>query len=222
MSAFTYRASLSRERDTYDDLDPYYTPRPLVRVISKRQHVDVYSDDDYDDYPYASNYRPSQPSRALAIRQPSQLEKYNIWSDKDTYRYRSQTPPDDEDKHQDCTIRYKYTTVRPSHSRHHSPVRSDPGEDHEYGMKVTATFTRPKSSHGPSSSLTQKAMHWPGEIFKRREKYDDERCETKEKERGEAWWQDEEPAARETTVRYRRIKRTRTDEWKPLSGWRKY
>ncbi|KAF1951654.1 hypothetical protein CC80DRAFT_519180 [Byssothecium circinans] len=223
MSSFTYHTSRVREIDPYDN-DPYYS-RPLTRSTSKRQRIDIY-DDDHDDYPYSSSHAKSQ---ALTIRQPSQLEKYNVWSyPKDSHSHRhhrhdSHAPSDDDDEDDSRTIRYKCITVRPSYSRHHSPIRSDPEEDRdrEYQLKVKATFTRPKSSHGASSSSTQKAMHWPGDMFKRREKFEDERWETREKERGEVWWDEERPASREKTVRYRKVKRTRTDEWKPLSGFRR-
>ena len=48
---------------------------------------------------------------------------------------------------------------------------------------------------------------------------EDEDWETRERERRDSVFDDE--PVREKTVRFRRIKRTRTDEWKPLSGWRR-
>lgn len=210
MSYLNYYSTRSRERDPYDD-DLYY--RPLVRVNSKRQRADIYDDDEYDDYPYSSSHKPSKPSRALTIRQPSQLEKYNVWSypkssDKSRDKYRS----DDDDD--DRTYRYKYTTTR--YSPRHSHSDDDDDREREFRLKVKTTFGRPKSSH----SSSHKASVWSGDLFKRREKWEGEDWESREREKHNSFW-DDEPQLKERTVRYRRIKRTRTDEWKPLSGWRR-
>ncbi|KAF2691712.1 hypothetical protein K458DRAFT_398135 [Lentithecium fluviatile CBS 122367] len=211
-----YQSTRTRERDPYDSES--YHSRPLVRRNSKRQRVEIFDDDECDDYPYSSSHKPSKPSRALTIRQPSQLEKYNVWShpkhsEKEHHHRRSASSDRDDDR----TIRYKYTTTRyePSHTHAHSDDESD--REREFRLKVKATFGRPKSSH----SSSHKVMAWPGEVFKRREKFVDEDWESRERERNGEWWDENEPQLTERTVRYRKIKRTRTDEWKPLSGWRR-
>jgi hypothetical protein len=229
MSSFTYHDTRTRDYDNpYTTDSPTYHPRSLIRRNSKRQRVDLFDDknddDEYDDYPYSSSH--NKPSRALTIRQPTQLEKYNVWSSpkpaehnrrgrrSHSYSYSDE----EEDEHDASSVRYRYVTPRRSHSRHHSD--DDDRADREYRLNVRATFSQPKSSHG-----SQKATHWPSDLFKRREKYEHERWETKEKDRRgnetAAFWENEQPALKEKTVRYRRIKRTRTDEWKPLSGWRR-
>ena len=197
-----------RERSPYVmDSDPYYS-RPLVRRNSKRQRVDLYDDDEYDDYPYASSAKPSKPSRALTIRQPSQLEKFNVWSYPSSHDDRHHEPDEHDHGHG-----YKYT------QKHYvsRPSASDDEDEREFRLKVKATLSRPKSSH----SRFEKAMVWPGELFKRREKWEGVEWDTKERERRGSFW-DDEPQLKERTIKYRKIKRTRTDEWKPLSGFRRF
>ena len=211
MSYLRYQSARTNERDPYDS-DSYY-PRPLVRRNSKRQRVSIYDDDECDDYPYTLSHKPSKPSRALTIRQPSQIEKYNIWSrpkhsSVEHHRHHSSDHEDDDDH----TVRYKYTTTR-----YAQPDDDESDREREFRLKVKATFGRPRSSH----SSSQKMAAWPGEAFKRREKFVDENWESRERERRGEWWDEPEPQLKERTVTYRRIKRTRTDEWKPLSGWRR-
>ncbi|KAJ4286439.1 hypothetical protein N0V90_013139 [Kalmusia sp. IMI 367209] len=215
MAYVQYRST--RERSPiFDDEDLYYT-RPLVRRNSKRARADLYDDDEFDDYPYSNNK--SKPSRALTIRQPSQIEKYNVWSrpsaSKHGSKYYSKDTSDD-DNDQDRTVRYKYTTTRYSPvSRSRSDDEDERDREREFRLKVKATFGRPKSSH----SSERKAMAWSGDLFRRKEKWENEDWETRERERRDSVFDDE--PVREKTVRFRRIKRTRTDEWKPLSGWRR-
>src|SRR5687768_5382455 len=104
-----YTRERSRERfPTVPDSDFY--ARPLVRRNSKRQRVDLYDDDEHDDYPYST--KPVQPSRALTIRQPTQLEKYNVWSPThDTRAHDHHYKSDDYDYDTDNTRRFKYTTT---------------------------------------------------------------------------------------------------------------
>jgi hypothetical protein len=211
MSYLRYQSSRTRERDPYDS--DYFSPRPLVRTNSKRQRADIYDDDEYDDYPYTSSHKSIKPSRALTIRQPSQIEKYNVWShpkhsSPDQHR-RHVSDHDDDDDH---TVRYKYTTTR-----YAQPSDDESDREREFRLKVKATFGRPRSSHSSSHKVTA----LPGGILKRREKYEDEGWESRERERRGEWWDEQEPQLKERTVTYRRIKRTRTDEWKPLSGWRR-
>ena len=219
MTYVSYHSSRVRDRSPlYDDDEDFYSTRRLVRTNSKRAREDIYDDDEYDDYPYSNK---PKPSRALTIRQPSQLEKYNIWSRP------SASPPkytpvkyypkasDDEDE-ETRTVRYKYTTAR------HVPVRHSHSDDEddrerEFRLKVKATFGRPKSSHASE----HKAMAWTSDMFRRKDKWVDEEWETKERERGRHDCFFEEEPVKEKTVRFHRVKRTRTDEWKPLSGWRR-
>ncbi|KAJ4357508.1 uncharacterized protein N0V89_002084 [Didymosphaeria variabile] len=218
MDSLYYRNSRVRERSPlFNDNEDFYSSRRLVRTNSKRARADLYDDDEYDDYPYSHNQ--AKPSRALTIRQPSQLEKYNVWS-----RPSSSSPKHtssryykaSEDEDDDRTVRYKYTTTRHSPGAH-SQSRSDEENDREreFRLKVKATFSRPKSSH----SSERKAMAWSGDMFRRKEKWVDEDWETRERSRRDSIF-DEEPM-KEKTVRFHRVKRTRTDEWKPLSGFRR-
>jgi hypothetical protein len=220
----------TRERSTVPDSDFY--ARPLVRRNSKRQRVDLYDDDEHDDYPYST--KPVQPSRALTIRQPTQLEKYNVWSypspTHDTRAHDHHYKSDDYDYDTDTTRRFKYTTTT---DRTYTPRRpvvlpsDDEDEDrhaHEFRLKVKASFGRPKASLSRSNSYSahaHKAMAWSGDLFKRRERWEDTEWETKERRGAETrgFWDDEPKVEKE--VRFRQMKRTRTDEWKPLSGFRR-
>jgi hypothetical protein len=218
MSYLHYHTSRTRERDN-DNSDPFYS-RPLVRRDSKRQRADIYDDDEYDDYPYALSNKPSKPSRALTIRQPTQLEKYNVWShpkhsEKEHHHHHRHSSDNDDD---DRAIRYKYTYAQPSHMHAHVHQPDDESDrEREFRLKIRATFGRSK----PSRSSSHRAMAWPGELFKRREKFENEDWESRERERSGEWWDEQEPQLKERTVTYRRVKRTRTDEWRPLSGWRR-
>jgi hypothetical protein len=241
MSYLHYTRERSRDRfPTVPDSDFY--ARPLVRRNSKRQRVDLYSDDEYDDYPYTTKaVQPTKPSRALTIRQPTQLEKYNVWSypspTHDTRAHDRHYKSGDYDYDTDSPRRFKYTTT--TERKHYTPRRAivlpsdDEDEDdnrheREFKLKVKASFGRPKASLSRSNSFSanaynqsQKAMAWTGDLFKRREKWEDTAWETKERRGAETrgFWEDEPKAAKE--VRFRQIKRTRTNEWKPLSGFRR-
>lgn len=219
MNNLYYHSSRTRERSPlFDDDEDFYASRRLVRTNSKRARADIYDDDEYDDYPYSNNK--AKPSRALTIRQPSQLEKYNVWSRPSSSspkhtssKYYSKASDDEDDDHK---VRYKYTTTRYSPARH---SRSDDEDDREreFRLKVKATFGRPRSSH----SSERKAMVWPSDVFRRKDKWIDEEWSTRERERGRRdSFFDDEPV-KEKTVRFHRVKRTRTDEWKPLSGFRR-
>ncbi|ORY05299.1 hypothetical protein BCR34DRAFT_48193 [Clohesyomyces aquaticus] len=200
--AYYYQNHKERSRSREAE-DPYYS-QPLVRRNSKRQRVDIYDDDEFDDYPYPSPAKPAKPSRSLTIRQPTQLEKYNVWSEPVSHY-------DYHDYQRESDDRARYKTTRKTYVTR--PYESD--DETRFDFKVKATVRRPSSSHA------MKAMAWTGDMFKRKEKWVDEDWETKEKERRDSFW-DDEPKLKERTTRYRKIKRTRTDEWKPLSGFRHF
>ncbi|KAH6129290.1 hypothetical protein HBI69_001810 [Parastagonospora nodorum] len=199
--------------------------RSIIRRDTKRSRFITLTDDEddgHDDYPYSASHRPVKPSRALTIRdQPSQLERYNIWSD------RNKSEERDEDK--------TYERVRSHRHRDEAPN----AEEHDFRLKVAATLSRPR----PYSSHHQhhEVHAWPGDMFRRKEKWIDEGWETRERSRSrsrsrevvgrrDSFWGDggfwgEREEARESddekVTRYRKIKRTKTEEWTPLRGWRR-
>ncbi|KAF2709586.1 hypothetical protein K504DRAFT_467552 [Pleomassaria siparia CBS 279.74] len=234
-----------REHSPYYESDSFYS-RPLVRRDSKRQRVNLYDededDDEYDDYPYAA--KPVKPSRALTIRQPTQLEKYNVWS-------YSPSPPTEtrsraHDRYDsDDVPQYKYTH-NTSHERYspRTAMRTYPTDDddddedkreREFRLKIKASFGRPKSALSRSNSFKQsniydttanKAMAWSGDLFKRRDKWEGTKWETRERRGAETrgYWPDDDEETKnriEKGVRFRQVKRTRTDEWRPLTGFRR-
>ena len=210
MSYVQYRSTRERERDLFDD-DSLFA-RPLVRRNSKRAHVDFFDDDEADDYPLPSSHKTSKSSRALTIRQPSELERYNIWSPSSSKYHAKESKSYDDDE--EDTVRYRYKTTRYT-SRSDDDDDDDRSRDREFRLKVKATFGRPKSS-----SSSRRVTYWPADTFTRREKWEDVDWETREREkRRDSLFDDED--VKEKLVRFRKIKRTRTDEWKPLSGWRR-
>jgi hypothetical protein len=106
---------------------------------------------------------------------------------------------DYDDRHRNHRSRHvhKYYVARPE--------RSESDDEREFRLKVKATFSRPKSSH------EDKPMSWTGDLFKRKEKW--ERVDYEERGHRDSYWDDEKD------IKYRKIKRTRTDEWKPLRGF---
>ena len=162
--------------------------------------------------------KPSSSSRALAVREPpSQLERYNIWSDR-----RSKDFEEEDEK-----WRYERTrnTYKPSHRYISDPEEEgqEDAEDREYKLNLQATFSRPKLSSSsyfsPTSFLRTK-----------KEKRFDEDRETLEHSRSKEykykpsfWEVEQEKDEEETWTRSRRrLKRTKTDEsTRPLSGWRR-
>ena len=219
----------TRTRERTPEYDTHHYSRPLVRRDSnKRQRIITLSDDEdggYDDYPYSSSHKPAKLSRALTIRnQPSQLERYNIWSDK-----RDKHSDDDEDRRRSYERRrtYKYTPNR--HNHFDDDCKSDP-EEREFRLKVKATFSKPKPSSLSHHHHDHEPHFWPGDLFRSREKWSDEAWETRERStsrerssrRRDSLWDDEEKdEEKESWSRYRHIKRTKTEEWRPLSGWRR-
>lgn len=229
MTYVHYHSSRSRSRERsprFADEEDYYTSPPsFVRRDSKRRYEDLYDlggdDEGFDDYPKSN----SKSSRALTIRQPSQLEKYNVWSRPSlspspsstkyvSKYYRPKDDCDSDDDRRDRTVRYKYTTARYSPSpRARSDDEVDDSNEREFRLKVKASFGRPKSSHSE-----RKTLGWTGDVFRRKEKFEDEGWETRERERRDSFFDE---SLKEKTFRFRKVKRTKTEEWKPLSGWRR-
>jgi hypothetical protein len=223
---------LTNTRTRLRDRSPSPPYRPLIRRDTKRsRNIITLSDDEEDDYPYPSSHRPVRTSRALTIRnQPSQLERYNVWSDP----RRSEDREADYEHEHERERAYRHTTT---HHADNDRLRCDP-EEREFRLKLAATFSRPAHHHHHHES----AQHWPGDMFRRKEKWVDEGWETRERSRsrsrsrevsrrdsffgdGGFWGDRKEESARESEdekwSRYRRVKRTKTEEWRPLTGWRR-
>jgi hypothetical protein len=204
--------------------------RPILRRDTKRSRFITLSDDEddgHDDYPYSSSHRPVTQSRALTIRaQPNQLERYNIWSD----RHKSEDR--EEEKVLERSRAYRHTSHR-HNDDDDDCLRSDP-EEREFRLKLAAKFSLPKAHlhhHHHESHV------FPGDVLRRKEKWVDEGWETRERSRsrsrsrenrGDGFWGDGgfwadsgKESEEEKWSRYRRIKRTKTEEWRPLTGWRR-
>jgi hypothetical protein len=206
------------------DLTPEYD-RSLTHHHHPTKHISLSDNDDsdygQDDYPYSSSHR---PSRALITSNPpSQLERYNIWSD----RHRSEYRPVDRDYEMEKSRMYRHT----SHHHHDNDrlARLDP-EESAFRMRFAATFSRPEHHHHHH--------HHHGHsdaAFRRKEKWVDERWETRERSRSRSrsrdgfwgdggFWGDEKKdsgSEMEKWSRYRRVKGTRREEWRPLGEWRR-
>jgi hypothetical protein len=217
--------------------------RSIIRRDTKRSRLITLSDDEddgHDDYPYSLSHRPVKPSRALTIRnQPSQIERYNIWSD----RNKSEDRDLEEDKTYERSRLYRHTSRHRHHHDHSDDdyLKSDP-EERAFRLKVDATFSRPRPT---SSHYHHHESHLlPSNTFRRKEKYVDEGWETRERSRSRShsrefrrrdsfwgdggFWGDCEAkkdegrdSEDEKWSRYRKIKRTKTEEWSPLTGWRR-
>ncbi|KAF2271025.1 hypothetical protein CC78DRAFT_538716 [Lojkania enalia] len=193
---YSYYHIRERERSpAHVDAEPFFT-RPLMRRNSKRQRVNIYDDDEYDDYPYSSS-KPSKPSRALTIRQPTHIEKYNVW-EPPSKNHSDRRYEDDRDSY-----RYKF--------KHTTYIDNEP----EYEYKLKATYRR------PSDSYSQRPMFWSGDMFRSRDKFERVDWEKKAREEEEDFW-DDEPKVKESVTRMRKIKRSRTNEWRPLGGFKHF
>ncbi|KAF1834167.1 hypothetical protein BDW02DRAFT_569308 [Decorospora gaudefroyi] len=202
----------TRTRDRTPD-DDYYS-RPLVRCNSnKRQRNITLSDDDddgHDDYPYSSNHKPVRPSRALTVRdQPTQLERYNIWSD-------NRCTSLDEERHRSYETRRMHKHILDRHC----PTDD---EEAEFRLKINAALSRPRSSHHRHLSPTFRSKAtWVDEDWVTRARSTSrERSRT----RRDSFWGDVEEKEKESEEerwsRYRRVQTTKEAEWRPLSGWRR-
>ena len=214
----------TRTRELSPEYDTLYS-RPLVRRDSKRQRIIALSDDEddcYDDYPYSPKHKPVKVSRALTIRnQPSQLERYNIWSDG---REKHSSSNGDEEKAFERRRTHKPTPHRYNHSDDDDKTDD---EEREFRLKVQAAFSKPNAL-SPSRHYDLPCI-WPTSLFRSsKEKWLDEDWETRERSSShkqrftDTFWDDEEEKdeEKESWSRYRRIKRTKTEEYRPLSRWR--
>lgn len=224
----------TRTRERTPDYDTLYS-RPLARRDShKRQRFITLTDDEddgHDDYPYSLSHRPAKPSRALTIRnQPTQLERYNIWSDKrDTH---SDDDGEEQRRFYEKSRTYKYKPHRRlcDDDDDIDNDKSDPDE-REFKLRVKATFSKPKfpGHHHHHHHHHDSTSFWPTSLFRTtRERWVDEDWETRERStsrerRRDSFWgaDDEKDEETESWSRYRRIKRTKTEETRPLSGWRR-
>lgn len=230
---------LSRTRTRERSPSPPY--RPLVRRDTKRSRIISLtddSDDGHDDYPYSNTHRPVRTSRALTLRnQPSQLERYNIWSD----RHKSEDR--DEDYARESERVHRHTSSRYRHDDDDC-FKSDP-EEREFRFRLAETFNRRRSFSLSPSPPTRHHTHtetryYPStstDVFRRKEKYVDEGWETRQRSRsrsretqgraddfwgeGGFWGDKKGESSDEKWSRYRKIKRTKTEEWRPLTGWRR-
>ena len=212
------------------------TPQPLPIRHSSFKRQRLFSDDDdddddndgYDDYPYSGNHR---PSRALMRReQPSQLERWNIWSDAHKEE-RHDSSNEDNDRGR-------------RRGRRRTSFADEFNEDDERAFRLRiATLSRdrlrrvsppPRRRQTESDDETVRVRVWSGEPSRRKERCVSEEYESREKMRsrsrsrerryGNGVWcdkEDERETEAERWVRWRREKRTRTDEWRPLTGWRR-
>lgn len=220
MSSFNYTRTRTRDRAS---------PPPLPRRPSfKRPRLfDAEDDDGYDDYPYSGAH---QPSRALAKRdQPGQLERWNIWSDtRKQVRCDSAAPDDDRER------------GRRRVSFADDAVDDEEDEERVFRLRVAAlSRDRPRRVALPRMCETEsddevgRARVWSGEMLRSRDRCVSEeyeareraRSRSRERRRRERWCADGDEREVETEadrwVRWRRVKRTRTEEWRPLAGWRR-
>ncbi|UPX13602.1 uncharacterized protein EKO05_0004104 [Ascochyta rabiei] len=240
MSSFRYTHTRERERDRNTSSPPPSLPR---RTSFKRQRLFSSDDEDagYDDYPYAGNHR---PSRALVKRdQPTQLERWGIWTDARKQERCDSAAEDDGDRRE--PLRPRARTRKVSFAAR-VERDADEGEDEERAFRVqvaTLARSRPRPASPPPSRRRQtesdderRAVRgWSGELFRTRERCVSEDYEAHERARSrsrECWhremgWCDDEVDQRETEVEaerwvtWRRLKRTRTEERRPLAGWRR-
>lgn len=169
------------------------------------------------------------------------MERYNIWSD----RHKSEDREDDVfEKERELE---KVRTYRHSHfHRHHhdNDDHVDDEEEKQFRLKVQATFSEPRHHHHHRRHLLPISAS-----YIRKDRWVDENWETHERSRSrsrsrsrevelrrDSFWGDggfwgtervekekERDSEEEKDVwkRYRKIKRTKTEEWRPLSGWRR-
>lgn len=217
MSSFHYTRTRSHERAASP-------PRLLRHTSPKRQRLLSADDEDtHDDYPYSGAHR---PSRALTVRnQPNQLERLNIWTDA---RKEERCDSGNED-------------WEPEKQRRRVSFADEADEEREFQRRVAAGLARSRARRGSVTAPARRWQSesddervgvrvWPEEMVRRRERCVSADYEVREREResrrrdvvrcgGEGGEEVETEAER--WVRYRRVKKTKTEEWRPLAGWRR-
>ena len=113
-------------------------------------------------------------------------------------------------------------------------------EERDFSLRI-ASLSRDRLRHAsppPRRHQTEsdderiRVRVWSGEPSRRRERCVSEEYEAREKARSmsrerryrEGVWcddEDEREMEAEKWVRWRRVKRTKTEEWRPLAGWRR-
>lgn len=215
----TRTRSHSRERTS---------PDPLLRRASlKRQRLfTTDSDNEYDDYPYSGAHR---PSRAIVTRNaPSQLERWNIWSsphreerrDSGTEetsherRHRRVSFADEFNEHEELDFRFRAARLRERETRLSPSTARIRAESDDERVRPSVWF----------AELRRRRERCVSEDFEARERARSRSRERRRRERLPGAADEHEIVAEdideERVVRYRKVKKTRVDEWRPLSGWR--
>ncbi|XP_014559288.1 hypothetical protein COCVIDRAFT_92394 [Bipolaris victoriae FI3] len=218
MSYLHFSHTHARERTP--EKEPY-TGRPLLRRNTYKRDPSITLsdlDDGHDDYPYPANHKSNKISSALTVRnRPSQLERYNILS--------NDTRNNEDDERLYSYDRHR--TYRYSDRRHHSD--DEDAEERALRLRISATLDRPSTSYHNSHG----SHLWPSETLHRSDRWIDEAWETRERSlsrertrvRRNSFWGGFEEKETETQderwSRYHRVSDTKTEEIRPLSGWRR-
>lgn len=222
----------------------HISPPPLPRrPSSKRRRLLTFSsssdEENYDDYPYSGAHRPSRP---LTRNAPSQLERWNIWRDERKEEHRDSGAEDlDAERRRGRGRRVSFVD---------RVSDNDDEEERLFRLRVAATFSgrrsvsRERERHecmsvspalrrcdAESEDERVRPKYWSGELFRGRERCVSEDFEARERRRErerrhrERGWLGDDDDEVETEaarwVRWRRVKRTKTEEWRPLAGWRR-
>jgi len=224
MSYLHFNHSRVRER-TPPDYEPSYSHPQLPPRESNERRRDItlsdIDDDGHDDYPYSSKHKAAKMSRALTVRdEPSQLERYNVWSD-------NRRNDDDDERRRSYETRRTYR---------HSSDRFDAedADDRGFRFNLKATFERPRSSHHHHPLSRDLDTHlWPSDVLRRKDRWVDEAWESSERStsrersltRRDSCWGELEEREKEIEdekwSRYRRTTVSKTEELRPLSSWRR-
>jgi len=111
-----------------------------------------------------------------------------------------------EDDDDGYAAKYKYTRK--------TYVDDEPTNKYKYEMTYHG---RPSSS---SHSYSDKPMFWPGDLFKSKDKWEQVDYMKEKREHKNDFWNDDDEI--KETTRYRKVKRSKTNEWKPLGGFRRF
>jgi hypothetical protein len=223
MSSFTYHHTRTRSRSRSRSRERTQPPLPRRTSFKRQRLFPSDSDDEYDDYPYSGAHR---PSRALVTRNtPSQLERWNIWSSPD--RSRADSGTEEASRERERRIRRVSFADRDD---------ADADEEREFRLRVARLREREREERlsprpryrAESDDERVSPRVWGAELF-RRERCVSEDYEARERAKSrsrERFWGDgneviEREFDGERVVRWRRVKRTRMDEWRPLAGFRR-